>query len=185
MAGKKKKKGKKRKEEPEPEDEYMTMRGEQLEITITNLKEKLDQAKMQRNTLQIEKDMIHDFYMNTRDEIRDLQAQIQNFDTKMQQEEESHHTLVVSHQQKVQHHEYEHEDNIGNIKVMGHDIMTEEDSHHTVTEQNNRSSKTNKKEDYMRNDQANQSEIESEAKAHQQNIDQLDAHLEMTKVGLI
>ena len=95
--GKKKKKGKKRKEEPEPEDEFMTMRGEQLEITITNLKEKLDQAKMQRNTLQIEKDMIHDFYMNTRTEIRDLSAQIQNFDTKMQQEEESHHTLVVSH----------------------------------------------------------------------------------------
>ena len=34
MAGKKKKRGKKKKEEPEPEDEYMTMRGEQLEITI-------------------------------------------------------------------------------------------------------------------------------------------------------
>ena len=34
MAGKKKKRGKKKKEEPEPEDEFMTMRGEQLEITI-------------------------------------------------------------------------------------------------------------------------------------------------------
>ena len=110
MAGKKKKgrKGKK-KEEPEPEDEFMTMRGEQLEITISNLREKLTNAKMQRNTLQIEKDMIHDFYMNTREEIKELESQIKNFDTKMQQEEETHNTLVISHQQKVQHHEYEHE----------------------------------------------------------------------------
>jgi hypothetical protein len=40
--GKKKgKKGKKGREEPEPEDQYMIMKGEQLEINITNLKEKL------------------------------------------------------------------------------------------------------------------------------------------------
>ena len=70
--GKKGKRGKKKKEEPEPEDEFMTMRGEQLEITIQNLREKLGNAKMQRNTLQIEKDMIHDFYMNTREEINEL-----------------------------------------------------------------------------------------------------------------
>ena len=38
---KKGKKGKKSKEEPEPADEYMTMKGEQLEINISNLKEKL------------------------------------------------------------------------------------------------------------------------------------------------
>jgi len=38
---KKGKKGKKSKEEPEPEDDYMTMKGEQLEINIANLKERL------------------------------------------------------------------------------------------------------------------------------------------------
>ena len=131
MAGKKKKgrKGKK-KEEPEPEDEFMTMRGEQLEITISNLREKLTNAKMQRNTLQIEKDMIHDFYMNTREEIKELESQIKNFDTKMQQEEETHNTLVISHQQKVQHHEYEHEENITNVKTEGAEIMADEDKHH-------------------------------------------------------
>ena len=98
MGGKKKgKKGKKKKEEPEPEDEFFTMRGEQLEITIQNLREKLSNSKMQRNTLQIEKDMIHDFYQNTREEIKELEAEIKNFDTKMQKEEETHNTLVVSH----------------------------------------------------------------------------------------
>ena len=84
MAPKKKGKGGrkgKKKEEPEPEDEFMTMRGEQLEITITNLREKLGNSKMQRNTLQIEKDMIHDFYMNTREEIKELESKVKNFDT--------------------------------------------------------------------------------------------------------
>ena len=84
MAGKKKKKGKgRKKEEPEPEDEFYTMRGEQLEITIQNLREKLSNSKMQRNTLQIEKDMIHDFYLNTREEIKELESEVKNFDTSM------------------------------------------------------------------------------------------------------
>ena len=65
MAPKKsKKKGKKGKkgDEPEPEDHYMQMKGEELEININNLKEKLQDMKVRRNYLQIEKDMIHDFY---------------------------------------------------------------------------------------------------------------------------
>ena len=53
MAPKKKKgkKGKKNKEEKEPEDHYMLMKGDQLEITIANLKEKLQDAKIKRNML--------------------------------------------------------------------------------------------------------------------------------------
>ena len=128
MGGKgKKKKGKKKKEEPEPEDEFFTMRGEQLEITIQNLREKLSNSKMQRNTLQIEKDMIHDFYQNTREEIKELEAEIKNFDTKMQKEEETHNTLVVSHLQKVQHHQYEHGEAIEQTKADGAEIMGYED----------------------------------------------------------
>jgi hypothetical protein len=80
---KKGKKGKKGKEEPEPEDQYMTMKGEELEINITNLKEKLQDMKIRRNYLQIEKDMIHDFYHNTREEIKELEARVINYDTKM------------------------------------------------------------------------------------------------------
>ena len=187
MGGKKKKgkKGRKRKEEPEPEDEFFTMKGEQLEITIQNLREKLQNSKMQRNTLQIEKDMIHDFYQNTREEIKELEAKIKNFDTKMQMEEESHNTLVVSHLQKVQHHEYEHEEAIEATKIEGGQIMTEEDTHHTETEKNNRTGKGNKKEDYERNDNANISEIESETKQHQQTLDVLEQTLENTKKTLI
>jgi hypothetical protein len=41
--------------------------------------------------------MIHDFYHNTREEIKELEARIRNFDTKMQEAEISHRTDVASH----------------------------------------------------------------------------------------
>ena len=70
--GGKKKKGKKKKKgavEEEPEDEFMKMDGATLERTVATLKEKLNDSKVNRNLIQIEKDMIHDFYTNTRKEI--------------------------------------------------------------------------------------------------------------------
>jgi growth arrest-specific protein 8 len=79
--GKKGKKGKKVKEEPEPEDDYMAMDGDTLEKNTISLKEKLHEAKIKRNMLQMEKDMIHDFYHNTRSEIKELEARIKNLDT--------------------------------------------------------------------------------------------------------
>lgn len=66
MGGKGKKGGKKgkkgAKEEPEPNDDYMRMDGSTLERTMAALKERLNDAKVKRNLIQIEKDMIQDFY---------------------------------------------------------------------------------------------------------------------------
>jgi len=70
----------------------------------------------------------------------------------MQGEEETHNTLVISHLQKVQHHEYEHQENISNVKVESAEIMADEDKLHTEKESTNRNNKNNKKEDYERND---------------------------------
>jgi len=115
MGGKKKGgKGKKKKgakEEPEPDDEYMKMDGESLEKNIITLKEKLVDAKLKRNMLQMEKDMIHDFYHNTRSEIKELEARIKNFDTDMQTKEEKHRTELKVFMQKVRHLEYDHGNN--------------------------------------------------------------------------
>jgi len=114
MGGKKKgKKGKKGKgkEEEEPNDDYMKMDGETLEKNMAALKEKLVDAKIKRNMLQMEKDMVHDFYHNTRAEIKELEARIKNFDTDMQDMEEKHRTNIKVFMQKVKHLEYEHENN--------------------------------------------------------------------------
>ena len=105
------KKGKKGKEEVEPEDDYMQMDGESLEKNMATLKEKLVDAKLNRNLLQMEKDMIHDFYHNTRSEIKELEARIKNFDTDMQSKEEAHRTELKVFMQKVRHLEYDHGNN--------------------------------------------------------------------------
>lgn len=65
-------KGKKKKgprEEPEGEDWLTPLDGATLERTMNNLRERLLEAKQERNLIQIEKDMIHDFYGNTRKDI--------------------------------------------------------------------------------------------------------------------
>jgi predicted nuclease with TOPRIM domain len=116
MGGKKKGKKKKgAKEEPEPEDEYMKMDGSTLEKTMAALKEKLADAKVKRNLIQIEKDMIHDFYHNTRAEIKETEAEIKNFDTDMQKLEEAHRAEIKVYIQKVKHIEYEHQLNCNNV----------------------------------------------------------------------
>ena len=74
-------------------------------------KEKLVDAKLTRNMLQMEKDMIHDFYHNTRSEIKELEAKIKNLDTDMQTKEEGHRTELKVFMQKVRHLEYDHGNN--------------------------------------------------------------------------
>ena len=90
--GGKKKKKKGAKDEVEPDDELMKDDGETLEKKRDQFKEQLVQAKIDRNMLQMEKDMIHDFYHNTRAEIKELEARVKNFDTDMQSMEEAHRT---------------------------------------------------------------------------------------------
>ena len=45
-------------------------------MTVESLRTRLQEAKVKRNMLQIEKDMIHDFYHNTRAEIKEKEAKI-------------------------------------------------------------------------------------------------------------
>ena len=90
--GGKGKKGKKGAEPDEIPDELNELDGETLEKQLASLKEKLVDAKIKRNMLQMEKDMVHDFYHNTRSEIKELEARIKNFDTDMQSMEYVHRT---------------------------------------------------------------------------------------------
>jgi len=101
MGGKKKggKKGKKKKKGDDEEDtesplylELIQLTGEQLELRAAKLHEDLRTQRERRNMLQMEKDMIHDFYHNTRSEIKEIDAKIANFDTDMQSMEDAHKT---------------------------------------------------------------------------------------------
>lgn len=105
--GKKKGKGGKKKKKVEiPDDQFKSMDGGTLQKTLESLRERLKDAKIKRNIVQIEKDMIHDFYSNTKNQINEFTSDIKNFDTKMEKLESEHRTQVKVYMQKVKHLEY-------------------------------------------------------------------------------
>ena len=184
-AKKKGKKGKKAKEEPEPEDDYRAMDGETLDKNMTSLKDKLQEAKIRRNMLQMEKDMIHDFYHNTRSEIKELEARIKNFDTDMQEQEVKHRTEIKVYMQKVKHLEYEHGGGCDRVKIEGQKVMKEERNYHTDKDKEMLKDKKKYKDDLNRDDQQNQGEIENFEKDLDGALNDLENGLNLTRLQLI
>ena len=82
----------------------------------------------------MEKDMIHDFYHNTRQEIKELEARISNLDTDMQDMEEKHRTQIKVFNQKVKHLEYEHGNSCDKVQNDSQKVMKEERTYHTNEE---------------------------------------------------
>lgn len=78
--------------------------------------------------------MIHDFYNNTRSEIKENDADIKNFDSKMQELEDAHRVEIKVYMQKVKHLEYEHNNNCERVQVDSKDLMNKERSHHVDNE---------------------------------------------------
>lgn len=103
--------------------------------------------------------MIHDFYHNTREEIKELEAKIRNFDTKMQKAEEDHRTSVASHLQKVKHLEYEMANNCEMVKKDGQLFIKDETENNRNTESDNLKEKKQLKQQYSENDRSNIGEI--------------------------
>ena len=99
--------------------------------------------------------MIHDFYHNTREEIKELEARIRNYDTKMQEAEMKHRTDVASHMQKVKHLEYEHGNNQKEVRKKTTDFMAEEKKIHTDNEKEMINLKRGEKKKYSETDKLN------------------------------
>jgi len=124
--------------------------------------------------LQMEKDMVHDFYHNTRSEILELEARIKNLDTDMQSMEEVHRTQIKVFMQKVKHLEYEHGNGCDKVKIDAQKIMKEERVHHVDNEKDMLAKKKEQKQQYVGDDGTNQGEIEGREK-------ELDSNLKDTK----
>ena len=142
--GGKKKKGKKKKgpkEEPEPDDDYMKKDGATLEKDCQMLKEKLNDAKIKRNLIQIEKDMIHDFYTNTKNEMGQIEAEVKNYESRMEDLEEAQRTEIKVYMQKVKHLEYDHKNSLQKVELESKTVMKEENDDHTSNESQMRKEK--------------------------------------------
>ena len=121
--------------------------------------------------------MVHDFYHNTRQEIKELEARIKNLDTDMQDLEGVHRTQIKVFMQKVKHLEYEHGNNCDKVKIDAQKIMKDERIHHVDNEKNMLAKKKEQKQQYIGDDGTNQGEIEGREK-------ELDQGLKDTKEAL-
>lgn len=69
------------KKEEEPDDEFMKMIGPELEANLRLFKEKVGDIKSKRNYIQMDRDMVEQFYHNTELEIQELHTDILNKET--------------------------------------------------------------------------------------------------------
>jgi cation transport regulator ChaC len=120
--------------------------------------------------------MIHDFYHNTRAEIKETEAEIKNFDTEMQKLEEGHRSEIKVYIQKVKHIEYEHQLNCNNVAGEAGTAqanMGEEKQYHEQQQKEMRNEKKNQNEEYERDDMQNIGEVEEKEKDLENNLKDL------------
>ena len=174
-----KKKGKKAKEAPEPIDQYTEMDGATLEKTIANLKDSLTDAKIKRNLIQIEKDMIHDFYSNSKKEIEEIESEIKNYDTRMEELDDAHSVEIKVYMQKVKHLEYEHKNDCDKVQLNAEKSMKVEHDDHVNTEKKLRKEKEQLKEEYKEIDSANIQHVIDTDRQLDQNLNEVKQHLDI------
>jgi len=117
------KKGKKKKQVVEERD---PIPDDLKEYTISMLKDRIDafnhrlmKAMKDRNYMQLEKDMVNRFYEITKQEVKQIEAELLNMDRQMEMLERDHRVHIKVHEQRVQNLEYEHKNAKGQVKAGG------------------------------------------------------------------
>lgn len=117
------KKGKKKKNVAEERD---PIPADLQDYTIGMLKDRIDafnhrlmKAMKDRNYMQLEKDMVNRFYEITKQEVKQIEAELLNMDRQMEMLERDHRVHIKVHEQRVQNLEYEHKNAKGQVKNGG------------------------------------------------------------------
>jgi len=129
--GGKKKKGDKK---AEPEEEIPA---DLKELSVPMLRDRieafhyrLNKAMKERNYMQLEKDMVNRFYEITKQEVKQIDAELLNMDRHMEMLERDHRVHIKVHEQKVQNLEYEHKNSKRQVNQEGDmGIQKERDIH--------------------------------------------------------
>lgn len=129
--------------------------------------------------------MIHDFYTNTKNEIGEIESEIKNYETMMEEKEKRHLVNKKVYMQRVKHMEYQHGTDCSEVKKNAIDSMTSEDGDSKDKEKLMRVEKKELKNEYQDFDQANIQEIEDKEADLENNLRELKITLEMKKKNLI
>lgn len=95
-------KPKKQKEE-EPADELMKLSASELNTHLDLLKEKCHDLKLKRNYIQMDRDMVEQYFKNAENEISNLKTEITNKETEAETTQRNHNVEIKLYLQRVKH----------------------------------------------------------------------------------
>mmetsp|Transcript_52074 Transcript_52074/g.137576 ORF Transcript_52074/g.137576 Transcript_52074/m.137576 type:complete len:475 (+) Transcript_52074:148-1572(+) len=107
------------------------------ELSLPNLRDRIDafqyrfvKISKDRNYMQLEKDMVNRFYDITKLEVKQIEAELLDMDSRMEMLERDHRVLIKVHEQKVQNLEYEHKESRRQVDADGdQSVQTERKMH--------------------------------------------------------
>ena len=105
------------------------MDSESLNQILDTIQEKLKVKQIRRNYIQMDRDMVEKFFLNTKTQRDDIERQIQNKETKAQSIEMGHRAEIKYYMQKVKHLEFEQEQSNLEIAKKGQDAMGKEEEY--------------------------------------------------------
>ena len=136
------------------------MDGGTLRSKISLYQEKYADIKTRRNYIQMDRDMIEQFYTNTAKEIEELEIRILNKEKEEQIKEEKHQTEVKVYLQKVKNLEYEQEKNNTNILKNGESAKNDEKGHFKHRLKDMHGVKSDLKVNFNENEKSNIQDVE-------------------------
>mmetsp|Transcript_94632 Transcript_94632/g.164188 ORF Transcript_94632/g.164188 Transcript_94632/m.164188 type:complete len:477 (-) Transcript_94632:176-1606(-) len=128
--GKKKKQDKNQQQEEEIPPDLKELSVPMLRDRIEAFNYRLNKAAKERNYMQLEKDMVNRFYEITKQEVKQIEAELLDMDRRMEMLERDHRVHIKVHEQKVQNLEYEHKNSKRQVNQEGEmSIQKEKDIH--------------------------------------------------------
>jgi len=171
-----KKKGKKTKKEEEPAPDLLDKDGDSLKTMINIFRDKLTDLKSKRNYAQDERDLIEQFYSNTRHDIEESKIKIANKETEAEQLEENHRVEVKVYLQKVKHLEYDQKLTNKKIRMDGDAAMNAEETYNKNRLLSMQEDKTKKKKELVDNEREQQAEVKQQQQQQEKTLKKLKGY---------
>ena len=142
---------------------------------INQFRDRLTDLKSKRNYAQDERDLIEQFYTNTRGEIEESKIKIANKETEAEQLEENHRVEVKVYLQKVKHLEYDQKLTNKKIRLEGDAAMTAEETYNKNRLLSMQENKTKKKKELVDNEREQQAEVRQQQLQQEKTLNKLKA----------
>ncbi|CAD8078000.1 unnamed protein product [Paramecium sonneborni] len=155
----------------EPEDEFTKMTAQELTQNLQIFRDKLTELKQKRNYIQMDRDMVQNFFSNCLSEIQELNIKIVNKETEAEQLEETHRIQLKSYLQKVKHLEYEQEKANDEIEKDGKEAHNLENDHFSKRSDEQKRQKTHLKKLQEEYENSYIHAIEKEEKNNKKTLD--------------